>query len=113
MKDITSKCDILRDAMDTAGEICILVKFSPKREQMLGSIQENVEGELLPNKACSLDNLCVTRWTVRASCFHKILINYSHLLELWELCLSERLSVDVRSRIEGCNLKMISTPAKN
>ena len=30
--------------MGTVGEITVLVKFSPKREKMLGDINENVEG---------------------------------------------------------------------
>ena len=58
--------------MGTVGEICILVKFSSKREQLSGKISENIEGEILeiggstPRK---LDKLCVTCWTVRVGCF--------------------------------------------
>ena len=29
--------------METVGEVCVLVKYSPKREKMLGSIVENIE----------------------------------------------------------------------
>jgi len=32
--------------MGTVGEICILVKYSPKQEKLLGKIVENIEGEL-------------------------------------------------------------------
>ena len=65
MKDLTSACKMLDDTMGTVEEICVLVKFSPKREKMLGAIQENVEGEvadeMIPDKSTSLDKLCVTR----------------------------------------------------
>ena len=69
VKDVTSECKILNDLMGTVGEICILIKFSPKRQKMLGSIQENVEDEVdyeehSHNKSSSFDKLCVTRWTV-------------------------------------------------
>ena len=46
VKSLTSECDILRDTMGTVGEICILVKYSPKREKLLRKISENIEGEL-------------------------------------------------------------------
>ena len=86
VKDLTSACKILDDTMGTVGDICVLVKLSPKRERMLGAIQENVEGEvadeMIRDKRTSLDKLCVTRGTVRASCFLKILNNYDELLTL-------------------------------
>ena len=36
VKDVTKSITILRDTMGTAGEIIILIKFSPKRENLLG-----------------------------------------------------------------------------
>ena len=42
------------------------------------------------------------RWTVRASCFGRILENQAVLMEEWDVCLSERLEPDVRERIIGC-----------
>ena len=44
VKDVTQDVKILKNTMGTVGEICILVKFSPKREHMLGNIQDNIEG---------------------------------------------------------------------
>ena len=44
VKDLTSDCKLLGDTMETVGEITVLVKFSPKRGEMLGDINENVEG---------------------------------------------------------------------
>ena len=46
VKSLTSDCNILRCTMGTVGEICILVKYSPKREQLLGKLSENIEGEV-------------------------------------------------------------------
>ena len=43
VKTLTNECDILRDTLSVVREICILVKFSPKRENLLGSIHESIE----------------------------------------------------------------------
>lgn len=110
VKDLTSECKVLADTMGTVGEICVLVKYSPKREKMLGSIQENVEGEVdeevFREESTTLDKLCVTRWTVRATCFLKILKNYDELFTLWEQCLKQKLAADVKARIIGCDAQM-------
>ena len=56
-------------------EICVLVKYSPKREKLLGNIQDNIEGEY---QTTTLDKLCPTRWTVRADCHRKIVTCMMH-----------------------------------
>lgn len=109
MKSLTKDCTILRDVMGTAGEICVLVKYSPKREKMLGNIAENIEGEFEESSRSDhqkLDKLCLTRWTVRAKCFKKIIDNYEGLLELWEQSLEGNLDFETRSRIGGCKTQM-------
>ena len=45
MKSTTEQCQLLRDTLGTVREICILVKYSPKREKLLGNIHDNIEGE--------------------------------------------------------------------
>ena len=64
-KSTAERCKLLKD---TIREICILVKYSPKREKLLGNIRENIEDEQQPT---TLDKLCPTRWTVRAACCNK------------------------------------------
>ena len=44
IKDTTKNCKLLSDTMDTVKEIVSLIKFSPKRENLLGEIKENLEG---------------------------------------------------------------------
>ena len=109
IKDMTSSCKILSDTMGVVSEICVLVKYSPKREKMLGRLDKNVEGEINDDestKNISLDKLCTTRWTVRASCFNKILVKYAELQRLWNLCLAEKLDTGRKSRIIGCQSQM-------
>ena len=43
IKDANKLCSILNEVMGSVGEIIVLIKFSPKRERMLGTINENVE----------------------------------------------------------------------
>ena len=49
---------------------------------------------------------CATRWTVRATCFQRVIDNYNTLLKLWNDCLETRIESDVRGRIIGCQTKM-------
>ena len=107
VKSLTSNCNILKDTMNTAGVICILFKYSPKREKVLGKIVENTEGDL-SKELCAgkISKLSTTRWTVRATCFQKIIDNYVPLFKLWEQCLNESLDFDTKSRIVGCQKQM-------
>ena len=91
--------------MDTAKEVVTLIKFSPKRERLLGDIKENLDEEPASGGVISL---CPTRWTVRASCFQRIIDNYSALLQEWIVCLHQKLQADVRGpgRIVGCQAQM-------
>ena len=61
---------------------------------------------MIRDKRTSLDKLCVTRWTVRASCFLKILNNYDELLTLWQECLCQKVTTDIKARIIGCDAQM-------
>ena len=72
---------------------------------MHGDINEIVEGldqEGLEVRSESLDKLCAAHWAIRANCFQKIIDQYDSLQQLWDLCLQEKLTTDVRSRIIGC-----------
>ena len=113
VKDLTSSCDVLTNTMGTVGEICVLVKYSPKREKILGTLDDIIEGETNEGesekfKATSLDKLCTTRWTVRASCFNKIYERYDSLQSLWQVCLRDKLESEVRGRIIRCQSQMES-----
>ena len=104
-KDATSHYKILSDTVNNTNEIVKLVKFSPKRENLLGQIKSNIEmedkeGGIL---ASGLIKFCATRWTVRATCFQRVRIdNYDALLKLWNDCLETRLESDVSGRIIRC-----------
>ena len=104
---------ILKQFQYTVILICVLVKYSPKREQILGEIKDNIDGEFNTDtfstkSSCpsSLDKLCVIRWTVRGACFEKIILNYKYLMQLWDICLKEPLSYEVKARIIGCQNQM-------
>ena len=69
VKETTKESKILSDTMDTSGEIAILVKYSPKREQKLESIKVTYEEDEAVNRICKLS---ITRWTVRANCLQRM-----------------------------------------
>ena len=108
VKEATKSSTLLNDVMDTVAEITILVKYSHKREQTLESIKEMFEfaDDDKYGQTVTISKLCVIRWTVRATTFMKVLSNYAQLMKLWEICLQETLTREVRSRIIGCQFQM-------
>ena len=64
VKDLTWSYEVLFNTMSTIGEICILVKYSPKRKKILGSLNKNIEGKMSETeetekeKPVSLSKLC-------------------------------------------------------
>ena len=78
-------------------------KFSPKRENFLGEIKENLEGP--ESEAMGILGLCSTRRKVRASCFQRILDNYAALLQKWTISLDQKLQSDIHGRIIALDAK--------
>ena len=88
-----------------------MVKISPKRENLLGELQENIEGDfenkVEKRKPISFDKLCSTRWTVRAKCYQKIIDIYDKIIELLDFSLKkENLNTEVKGRVIGCLKQM-------
>jgi len=108
VKSMTKECNILSETMSVVGEICVLVKFSPKRENLLGNIGENIESNGESEKFKKLLKMSTTRWTVRAECMKRIIDNYETLLKLWDECLEEKLDQETKARIIGCKSQMES-----
>ena len=108
VKDATKNCKILSDTMSNTNEVVKLVKFSPKRENLLGEVKSNLKEE--DATAAGLTKFSATRWTVRATCFQRVLNNYNALLTLWNECLHSdpKPDPDVRGRIIGCQAQMKS-----
>jgi len=96
--------------MSTSKEILTLIKFSPKREKILGGVKSNVECDDVDNNASpGLAKFSETRWTVRAGCFNGIFLNYKELQETWAEVLAEGgLQSEVRARIIGMQAQMIT-----
>ena len=62
VKDATKKVKILGDTMRTAREIIVLINYSPKRENLLGKIKEQIEcNKEVEIKANSISKLSETR----------------------------------------------------
>lgn len=100
VKDLTASCKMLCDTMSNARKICILVKYSPKRENILGRMKKNFD--LDPYKFLALEKLCSTH----CSCFQKIVENYCLLLEIYDECPKKSLEAESRPRIIGCKSPM-------
>ena len=108
VKDVTKKVKILGDTMGTAREIIVLIKYSPKKKNLLGKIKEQIEcNEEVDIKANSRSKLSETRWTVLAECLKNFLDNYKELMTLWKFCLeNDNMATEVKSRIVGVKKQM-------
>ena len=105
IKTTMKESKVMKDVMGTVNEIISLVKYSPKRENLLGNIKDlvyfeskhtNHEIEVAP----TLNKLSATRWTVRANAYQKILSNFDPLMRLWDASLTTgNLDFEVKSRI--------------
>ena len=81
----------------------MLVKYSPKRQQLLGSIQDSLEYEADEefHQTVTLSKVYVTRWTVKATTFTNVLSNYDSRMQLWDISMQDSLDRETRSRIIG------------
>ena len=74
--------------MGVAEETVVLIKYSPKRENILACIKEQVEIESEPEeKANDITKLSQTEWTVRATCMQRVIDNYEAIVKVWMHCL--------------------------
>ena len=108
VKDTTKESKLLSGLMDVSREIVQLIKYSPKRENLLGVVKENMEEDEAEDvNNPGLAKFSATRWTVRATCFRRIFENYQSLIETWKECLKKGgLSAEIKARIIGCLAKM-------
>ena len=110
VKDVTKNTKILRDTMGTAEEIIILIKYSPKQENILGSTKKQTESEDDSDfHANNLLKLSEARWTVRAAYFKRILDNYHVLWNVWKHSpQNEQIKPELNSCIIGSKTQMES-----
>ena len=108
VKDATKQSKILEKTMGIAREIIVLIKYSPKRENLLGSIKEQVEFHDEPEeRANNLKKLSETRWTIRATCMQRILDNYESVMKVWIECLdNDEMKYDLKGKIIGVRSQM-------
>ena len=95
----------MKEVMATVTEFTSLVKYTPKRESLLGKIKDLIHFESLHTDdeievAPTLDKLSTTRWTVRGNTYKKIESNYLPLMKLWDVSLATgKLDSEVKARI--------------
>ena len=108
VKDATKPNRLINDVLEIVVELTKLIKFSPKREQLLRAVKENfeIDNDYSLEQTNSLGKLSTTRWTVRANAFNKVINNFGPLFKLWDICLGGKLDKETRSRILACKSQM-------
>ena len=87
--------------MGVAEKIVVLIKYSPKWENILGCIKEQVEFESEPEeKANDITKLLQTRQAVHATCLQRVINNYEAPMKVWIHCLDSReMEAELKGRI--------------
>ena len=101
--DTVKRCKVMREALETTFEICKLVKYSPRREQLFRDIKD----QIAPGSP-GIRVLCPTRWTVRAESMSSIIQNYNVLVELWSKAADIVKDPETITRIRGVESQMSS-----
>ena len=93
VKDTNKSKRLINDVLEIVVVITKLIKFFPKREQLLGALNKNfeIDNDDSFEQNDSLVKLCTTRWTVRADVSNKVINNFEPLFELWDICLGDKL----------------------
>lgn len=82
---------MLRDTLDTAGEIRVLIKFLLKNGKQYEKVEKNFEVASSEDAAevVKFDERCLTRRTVLAKCLAKVIELYGSLFTLFDDCIQE------------------------
>ena len=91
--DMIKNVQPLKNTLDTAQEICKLVKKSPKRNAKIDQLREETK-----NSYKGIHALCPTRWTIRGEALASFSNNHGELMD-WSL-------VELSARIAGVKAQM-------
>ena len=99
--DVVKQSKVIRDVLDTVGEINKLLKYSPKR----GSLFEQLKSSVSPGTV-GFRTLCSTRWTIRAASLQSVIDNYEVFQEFWDEARDITFDSENRARITGVKAQM-------
>ena len=99
--DTVQQSKLMRDTLDTTGEMSKLLKYSPRRDTLF----EKLKSEIAPSLP-GFRTLCLTRWTVKAASLESVINNYTVLQQLWEEAKDIASESESRSRINGVQAQM-------
>ena len=99
--DVVKESRMVRDVLDTVGEITKLLKYSPRRD----SLFEQLKSSLSPGTV-GFRTLCPTRWTVRAASLQSVIENYEVFQVFWDEARDIISDSENRARITGVKAQM-------
>ena len=97
----------MKDVIGTDTKIILLVKYSPKKENLLGNIKDLIHFESLHTDeeikvVPTLDKFTATRWTIRGNAYKKIESNYLPQMKIWDVSVATgKLDSEMKARIIG------------
>ena len=97
----------IKNALATTHEITILIKFSPRREDIFRNLKK-YHDSIHDCHSAGIRLLCPTRWTVRADALASIISNFEVLLQTWEEAIDAVNDTETKARINGVLAQMLS-----
>ena len=77
--DVVKQSKVIRNVLDTVGEINKLLKYSPRRDSLFEQLKSSVSP-----RTVGFRTRCPTQWTVKAASLQSVIDNYEMLQELWD-----------------------------
>lgn len=99
--DVVKQSKLVRDVLDTVGEISKLLKYSPRRDSLFEQVKESIS----PGTT-GFRTLCPTRWTVKAASLQSVIDNYDVFQDFWDEARDICTDAESRARINGVKAQM-------
>ena len=80
LQETAKKCQPIRTALENTMELCKLIRYSPKRTNLLQECKQE-----LSIGGTGLRPLCPTRWTVRTGAINAVIKNYPAILQALQI----------------------------
>ena len=99
--DVVKQSKVIRDVLDTVGEINKLLKYSPRRDSLFEQLKSSVSSDTV-----GFRTRCPTQWTVRAASLQSVIDNYEVFQEFWDEAMDTTSDSENRARITGVKAHM-------
>ncbi|XP_071522625.1 LOW QUALITY PROTEIN: uncharacterized protein Atac2 [Panulirus ornatus] len=104
--DLIKNIRLINEALETTHEITRLIKEFPKCDAEVENMKKTMNEER--QDLLGICALCPTRWSVGAKAVNSIIENYAFLKELWTWALSHCSDSELKAKVRGIRVHMMT-----